>query len=132
MPPCGVRCSSGTWFNFADFNALHVPRGSAFCSCLPSLLRPSRHLKMVQYSMFNGTVQFRHEGENTTRTTTVPVSPYRARAPGPPDAYTWGLSDESIELIFLLMVLIDVSAVYVKFRWRQYTCEATEELEDLE
>lgn len=81
--------------------------------------------------MVNGTVRFRHEGENTTRTTTVPVSPYRARAPKPQDDLMWGFSDASLDVIFFFMVFIDLSAVYVKYRWRRYTCEETTNLEDL-
>ena len=93
----------------------------------------TRHtLNMAQYSMVNGTVQFRHEGENTTRTTTVPVSPFRARIPKPQEELTWGLSEATLEIIFFLMVCIDLSAVYVKYRWRRYTCEETVNVENLE
>ena len=90
---------------------------------------------MAQYSMVNGTVQFQHEGENTTHTTTVPASVYRARPPRPQPEHLWGLSETGLELLFWLFVVIDFSAVYVKYRWRRYACGGSANLgsaEDLE
>lgn len=76
---------------------------------------------MAQYAMVNGTLQFRHEGENTTRTTTtVPVSPDIAHAPAPQNTHMWGLPEDSIEIFLLLLALIDACAGYVKYRWRRY------------